>query len=89
VTFLVAILPRRDQVSGLNAGRAYNARARAIARTLGIEAIDLLEDLSAAYRISGNELFIPRGCHNSAIANHVIATRLASTMVRFGARARD
>ena len=27
VTLVVAILPRRDQVSGLHAGRAYNTRA--------------------------------------------------------------
>ena len=87
VKLFVAILPRRDQVAGLLAGRAYNERARAIARGYGIEAIDLLEDLSAAYRSDGNALFIPWDGHNSAIANRVIAARLASTLIRFGARA--
>ena len=89
VTFLIAILPRRDQVSGAHPGRAYNERARAIARARGIEAIDLLEDLSAAYQVNGNALFIPWDGHNSAIANRVIATRLASTLVRLGGRASE
>src|SRR5262249_34369765 len=86
VAFMIAILPRRDQVSGVNPGRAYNERARAIARAHAIEAIDLLEDLSAAYQVHGNALFIPWDGHNSAIANQVIAMRLASTLARLGVR---
>ena len=86
VTLLVAILPRRDQVSGLHAGRAYNARALSTSAALGIEAIDLLDDLSAAYRVDGNALFIPWDGHDSAIANRVIATRLASILIRLDAR---
>ena len=72
----VAILPRRDQVTGQNRGRAYNDRARAIAEANGIEALDLLPDLSAAYRITGDALFIPWDGHNSAAANQVIAAGL-------------
>ncbi len=89
VTLLVAILPRRDQVSGVHQGRAYNARARSIVAALDIEAIDLLEDLSAAYHVYGNALFIPWDGHNSAIANRVIATRLASILARLSARGRE
>ncbi len=86
VTLVVAILPRRDQVSGLHAGRAYHTPAPPISAALGIEAVDLLEDLSAAYRVNGNALFIPWDGHNSAIANRVIATRLASILVRLSPR---
>ena len=77
VMMLVAVLPRRDQVSGNQPGRAYNERARAVAKAHGIETLDLLPDLSAAYRVKGNALFIPWDGHNSAEANRVIAARLA------------
>lgn len=77
---LVVILPRRDQVSGAHAGHAYNDRARAITRAHGIETIDLLEDLSAAYQRNGDALFVPWDGHNSTIANEVIATRLAPAL---------
>ena len=76
-TLFVTILPRRDQVAGQNRGRAYNDRARAIAEANGIEAFDLLPDLSAAHRITGDALFIPWDGHNSAAANQVIAAGLA------------
>lgn len=77
---LVAILPRRDQVAGLHRQRAYNERARAITRGLGIEAVDLLEDLAAAHRRQGDALFIAWDGHNSAVANRVIAARLAPVL---------
>jgi len=77
VRLLVAILPRRDQVSGIHPGRAYQERARATSEAHGIEALDLLPDLSAEYRTKGDALFIPWDGHNSASANHVIAERLA------------
>jgi lysophospholipase L1-like esterase len=90
VMLLLAVLPRRDQVSGNNLGRAYNERVRAVAETHGIEALDLLPDLSAAYRLRGDTLFIPWDGHNSAAANHVIAAgltpRLAGLPIRLGWR---
>lgn len=76
--FLVAILPRRDQIAGSHHGRAYQDRALAVATSLGIEAIDLLPDLSAAYRLKRDSLFIPWDGHNSAAANQVIARHLAT-----------
>ena len=76
VTLLVAILPRRDQVSGILPGRAYNERARTVAEAHGIELIDLLPSLSEEYRVKGDALFIPWDGHNSAAANHVIAACL-------------
>jgi lysophospholipase L1-like esterase len=80
VKLLVAILPRRDQVSGAYPGRAYQTRAHAIAEAHGIEALDLVSSLSAEYHIKGEALFIPWDGHNSVVANHVIAERLAQRL---------
>jgi lysophospholipase L1-like esterase len=80
VTFLVAILPRRDQVSGENPARAYNRRALSIGAKHGIAMIDVLPDLSAAHRGRGAQLFIAWDGHNAAPANHVIAERLTATL---------
>ena len=78
--FLVAILPRRDQITGENPARGYNVRALAIAQTHGIAMLDLLPDLSVAYRLRGAALFIPWDGHNSAVANQVIAARLTPVL---------
>jgi len=80
VRLLVAILPRRDQVSGIHPERAYQDRARATSEAHEIEALDLLPDLSAEYRTKGDALFIPWDGHNSSAANHVIAKRLAQRL---------
>jgi lysophospholipase L1-like esterase len=80
VLFLVAILPRRDQISGDNSSRGYNARAITIGEKHGIAMLDLLPDLSTAYRLKGASLFIPWDGHNAAAANEVIATRLAARL---------
>ena len=82
VMLLLAILPRRDQVSGVHPGRAYQERARALAQAHRIEAIDLLPALSAEYGVKGDGLFIPWDGHNSAAANRVIAARLAQRFER-------
>lgn len=76
VNLIVAILPRRDQVSGHNPGRLYNERARAIAEAHRIESLDLLPHLASAYRVIGDALFIPWDGHNSAAANAVVAAGL-------------
>jgi hypothetical protein len=77
---LVAILPRRDQVSGYRPERAFDDRAHDIAAAHGIGVIDLLPSLSETYHRNGETLFIPWDGHNSAIANEVIAERLAATI---------
>jgi lysophospholipase L1-like esterase len=88
VPLIVAILPRRDQVSGSHPGRAYNERARRVATAHGIEAIDLLPDLVHEYRVKGDALFIPWDGHNSAATNHVIAGRLAERLADLAPRLR-
>jgi hypothetical protein len=88
VTFLVVILPRRDQVSGMHSGRAYQARARALAEAHGIHAIDVLPAFSAEYRTRGDALFIPWDGHNSAVANHLIAQSVAPRLHRLFSNAR-
>ena len=80
VMFLVALLPRRDQVSGQNPARGYNARALAIAEKHGIAIVDLQPDLAAEYSLGGTSLFIPWDGHNGAAANRVIAERLATRL---------
>jgi lysophospholipase L1-like esterase len=80
-SLLVAILPRRDQVSGQHPGRVYNQRAAAIASAHGIPVVDLLPDLASAYQRRGDTLFIHWDGHNSAAANRVIATRLAPALL--------
>jgi lysophospholipase L1-like esterase len=80
IQLLLAIRPRRDQVSGRHRWRAYNDRARAVAEAHEIRAIDLLPSLSEAYRVKGELLFIAWDGHNSAAANRVIAERLSGAL---------
>jgi hypothetical protein len=80
IAFLVAILPRRDQVSGHISWRAYNNRARTIAETHEIRVVDLLTSLAQAYRVRGDSLFITWDGHNSAVANQVIAEGLTTIL---------
>jgi lysophospholipase L1-like esterase len=81
VALLVAVLPRRDQVAGTQPGRAYTERALAVAASHGIDALDLLPALAAAYRVHGPALFVPWDGHNSATANGVIVAALAPRVV--------
>jgi hypothetical protein len=85
VGLLVAILPRRDQVSGHHQGRAYNERVKKIAQSHGIAVIDVLPSLAAEYRVQGDKLFIPWDGHNAATANHVISARIAEVLKDFTA----
>jgi lysophospholipase L1-like esterase len=80
IALLIAILPRRDQVSGRHPGRAFGERARSIADAHAVPAVDLLPSLSQEYRRSGERLFIPWDGHYSAVANETIAERLALTI---------
>jgi lysophospholipase L1-like esterase len=82
IDFRVAVLPRRDQVSGANPARAYNERIAAIAAEVGVPILDLLPDLRSAYAAGqGEALFIPWDGHNSAAANAVVARRLAQELL--------
>lgn len=84
IAFLVAVLPRRDQVSGAQASRFYNERVAQIARSHDSISIDVLPDLTSAYAEYGADLFIPWDGHNSAIANRVIATKISQRLAGLG-----
>jgi lysophospholipase L1-like esterase len=71
------VIPRRDQVEGSEAGRAFNRKTAQIARRLNIPVADVLEALIAEYSREGRKLFIPWDGHNSGVANRVIARELA------------
>ena len=81
VPFLVALLPRRDQVDGTLEATAYNTRIAAICGRHGIDMVDMLPPLAEAYVTKGKDLFIPWDGHNSASANRVIAGRLARELL--------
>jgi len=78
IAFLVASLPRRDQVSGNQPGEAYNIRLESIARQNGISMKSMLEALEASFKIYGKDLFIPWDGHNSRIGNSIIAQEIAN-----------
>ena len=81
-SLLIAILPRRDQIAARVDGHAFNERARAVARSHAIEAVDLLPSLSADYRVHGEALFVAWDGHNSAVTNRVIAAELGEPLQR-------
>ncbi len=78
IDFLVALLPRRDQVDGTLPATAYNEKVASICERQHIPLVDMLPALTEAYRTEGKKLFIPWDGHNSAAANRVIADRLAA-----------
>jgi len=87
IDFRLAVLPRRDQVAGATSARAYNERIAAIAAEVGVASVDLLPELGAAYRAGrGDALFIPWDGHNSAVANAVIAERIARELLPLATR---
>lgn len=86
IPLLLAVLPRRDQVSSPEPPRAYNERIAAIAARQGIPVADLLPDLAAAWPVHGQALFLAWDGHNSALANRVIAERLAARLEGLFAR---
>ena len=77
VRFIIASLPRRDQVDGRLTGDAYNERLKTIAQKHQIPMISMLQPLKQAYDKHGTDLFIPWDGHNSKIANYVIAQEIA------------
>ncbi len=81
IFFRLLVLPRRDQVCGGVPETIYNQRSFAIAESLGLGPIDLLEPLQRAYANHGQKLFITWDGHNSAIANQVIAAQVAAELL--------
>ncbi len=82
LSFWILVLPRRDQVAGTEAGRAWNTRTREIADRLGVPLVDALEPLQDEYTRQGQRLFIAWDGHNSAEANRVVAGAVADLIAR-------
>jgi hypothetical protein len=78
--FWLVALPRRDQVSGAQPGRAYQHRISEISAELGIHFVDPLPALERSYAEHGDRLFVPWDGHNSGLANQVIAAELARSI---------
>jgi len=76
VKFVVASIPRRDQVYSQLPSKDYNQRLREIADRHQIPLVGLLKPLQKAYTTHGEALFIPWDGHNTEIANDVIATQI-------------
>ena len=79
--FGIALLPRRDQVDGQMPWEAYSNHLQQIAQQYQIPVVSLLPPLQQAYKIHGEDLFIPWDGHNSKIANNIIAHKIASKMI--------
>lgn len=79
--FMVASLPRRDQVNGQLPWEGYHKRLQAIASRHHIPLISMLEPLQKSYDIHGKELFIPWDGHNSKLANLIIAKKMANSLL--------
>ena len=84
IAFLLAVLPRRDQVTGVLSSRVYNDRLTEITSRHGVARVDVLPDLIEAYGEHGADLFIPWDGHNSPVANRVIGTRIGERLRRMG-----
>lgn len=80
VELLVVVIPRRDEVTGAERGRAFQKRVRAIADANGISCVDPLGALEQEYRRSGDAMFLAWDGHNTKISNAVIAGELAEAL---------
>jgi len=75
--FVVVAMPRRDQISGKNGGRAYNDRLAEIADRLGIPFADALDDLRDLHeREGGRNVNIAWDGHHTPEANQTIAEKV-------------
>ena len=79
--FLLASLPRRDQVDGRMPADAYKQRLQSITERVQIPFINLLPPLQQSYLEHGKDLFIPWDGHNTKIANHVIAEEISGAIL--------
>jgi len=80
ISFMIASLPRRDQIDGRLSWNAYNNNIQAIAEQYDIPFASMLEPLQQAYKIHKRELFIPWDGHNSKIANKFIAQKMSNIL---------
>jgi len=76
VAFVLLALPRRDQVAAQSPQTAYNRRLTALARQLGVPAVDPLASLRDAHR-RDVQLSIPWDGHNTSAANRIVVESLA------------
>ena len=81
IRFMIASLPRRDQVDGRLSWHAYNKHLQRITERYGVPMLSMLEPLQRGYKKYGKKLFIPWDGHNSEIANHIIAQQISKTML--------
>ena len=80
ISFMIASLPRRDQIDGRLPWNAYNNHIQAIAEKYNIPFVSMLEPLQQGYKIHKRELFIPWDGHNSKIANNFIAQKISNIL---------
>lgn len=78
--FLLLVLPRIDQVTGAEAGLAYQERAARIATSIGVELVDPLPTLRRRLR-EPEPLTIPWDGHFSALGDRAIASATASAIL--------
>lgn len=78
VVFVVASIPRRDQVSGNMLGDAYSKRLQSITDRHQISMLSMLDPLNISFKEHGKNLFIPWDGHNSKIANLIISQEIAN-----------
>jgi len=79
--FMLASLPRRDQVDGRLYWDDYNKNLRTLADQYKIPMVSMLEPLQRAYKKHNGSLFIPWDGHNSELANYFIAEELSKVML--------
>lgn len=80
IRFMVASLPRRDQVSGLLPWKGYHKRLQTIAERHHIPLVSMLEPLQESYIKLGKALFIPWDGHNTKLANQIIARKISESL---------
>ena len=79
--FIVASLPRRDQIGGSMPAEAFNKRLQMIVGGHQIPFINMLDPLQQSFKEHGKGLFIPWDGHNTVIANRVIAQEMAGALL--------
>lgn len=82
MVFFVASLPRRDQVMGSTPWDGYNKNLEMITEKLGITMLSMKEPLAQGYKTHQQDLFIAWDGHNSVIANHIIAQKMTTEMLK-------
>lgn len=81
IKFIIASLPRRDQVSGQLPSKGYQKRLQLITDRHQIPLVGMLGPLQETYNTHGQTLFIPWDGHNSKLANHIIAKKITESLL--------